>query len=232
MLINVECWICDNCRRWRERLIAAVAGKVKLLEVTTGSLLASHVHPDFKAAWRNRGVLTICLALSLVNFMTRKLFDQDPFYKMCSTGDFWTWRYGDRPVDLPTTCTCRKFTQGYCYPLQWLLFCSKNMFTSLNILVHVSKKVRYGIQRHNLRPAVDEAWSSHGSTYTWNRWEIEVHLWWEVWQPQWPSQALSFAVAQIAEESEMVLELCTWILPEIMVAWTIVEWDSSRRILE
>ena len=31
-------------------MIAAVAGKVKLLEVTTGSLLASHVHPDFKAA--------------------------------------------------------------------------------------------------------------------------------------------------------------------------------------
>ena len=62
VLINVECWICDNCWRWRERLIAAVAGRVKLLEVTTGSPLASHEHPDFKAAWPNR-VLTISLVV-------------------------------------------------------------------------------------------------------------------------------------------------------------------------
>ena len=128
VLINVECWICDNCWRWRERLIAAVAGRVKLLEVTTGSPLASHEHPDFKAAWRNRGVLvlTICLAI-LVSFMIRRLFDQGPFHKMWSTctDDFWTWWYGDRPVDLQTTCICRKFTQACCYPLQWLLSFSK-----------------------------------------------------------------------------------------------------------
>ena len=54
--INVECWICDNCRRWRERLIAAVAGRVKLLEVTAGSPFVSPEQPDFKAAWPNRRV--------------------------------------------------------------------------------------------------------------------------------------------------------------------------------
>ena len=31
------------------------------------------------------------------------------------------------------------------------------MFTSLNILLHGSKEVRYGIQRLTLRPAVDVA---------------------------------------------------------------------------
>ena len=210
----------SRCRRESE---AAGSNNGELVSITWASRLQSSLTESGSTDYLSRPQFSESYD---------QLFDQDPFYKMCSTGDFWTWRYGDGPVGLPTTCTCRKFTQGYCYPLQWLLLFSKNMFTSLNTLLHGSKKVRYGIQRHNLRPAVDEAWSSHGSTYTWNRWEIEVHLWWEVWQPQWPSQALSFAVAQIAEESEMVLELCTWILPEIMVAWTIVEWNSSRRILE
>ena len=88
------------------------------------------------------------------------------------------------------------------------------MFTSLNILLQGSKKVRYATIFAQLQ-------MKHGQVMAVHILETDEKLKF-ICDGKFdsPSDRIkpSFAVAQIAEESEMVLELCTWILPEIMVA--------------
>ena len=72
----------SRCRRESE---AAGSNNGKLVSITCASRLQSSLTESGSTDYLSRPQFSEFYDQKI---MTRKLFDQDPFYKMCSTGDF------------------------------------------------------------------------------------------------------------------------------------------------